>query len=63
MNLKEIKEPSDQKLFEAIEQENDTGFLTEDLVRVTRAKEGQWSAPMTSEQLVEKIKGLNGGKV
>jgi hypothetical protein len=61
MNLKEVKQPSDKKLFEEIEATNDTGFLTEDLVKVVRAKDGPWSEPMTSEQLTEHIRKLCGG--
>lgn len=42
MNLKEVKQPSDQTLFEEIDRDNDTGFLTEDLVKIVRAKDGKW---------------------
>jgi hypothetical protein len=62
MKLTEVQQPSDQKLFEEIDPQNDTGFLTEDLVKITRAKDGAWSAPMTSEQLTEKIRRLCGGQ-
>ena len=64
MNLKEIKQPSDKKLFEELDRQNDTGFLTEDLVEIYRTKEaGEWSEPMTSEQLEEEIKRLAGGQI
>jgi hypothetical protein len=62
MNLNEIKQPSDKTLFESIDQENDTGFLTEDLVKITRAhQDNTWSEPMTSEQLSEHIRKICGG--
>ena len=62
MKLTEVQQPSDQKLFEELDPQNDTGFLTEDLVKITRvAQEGKWSAPMTGEQLSEHIRKLCGG--
>lgn len=62
MNLNEIKQPSDKKLFEDLDAQNDTGFLTEDLVKITRAKQdAKWSEPMTGEQLDEHIRKLCGG--
>lgn len=60
MKLKEVKQPSDKKLFEEIDKNNDTGFLTEDLVQIVRATDGPWKE-VTSEQLEEDIKrAMNG---
>lgn len=61
MRLKEIAQPSDQRLFEELDQVNDTGFLTEDLVRITRAKDSQWSQPMTGAQLLEQVRNIYSG--
>ena len=63
MKLTEIQQPSDRTLFEEIDRENDTGFLTEDLVQIARAKQGTWSNTMTKSQLAEKIRKLNGNQV
>jgi hypothetical protein len=59
MNLKEVKQPSDQKLFEEIDRDNDTGFLTEDLVKIARAKDGKWQRH-TFEELQDHMRNLLG---
>jgi len=57
MRINEVQQPSDKTLFESIDAENNTGYLTEDLVRVVRAAESnQWSAPMTAQDLLESLK-------
>lgn len=44
MKLNEISQPSDKTLFEAIDKSNDTGFKTEDLVKIKRAElSGDWT--------------------
>jgi mRNA-degrading endonuclease YafQ of YafQ-DinJ toxin-antitoxin module len=42
MKLTEIKTPSREKLFEELNKDNDTGFLTEDLVDIVRAMKSSW---------------------
>lgn len=59
MNLKEVKQPSDQKLFEEIDRENDTDLLTEDLVKISRAKDGAWKEH-TNEGFESHMKALLG---
>lgn len=47
---------SKKALFEAINKEADeTGFLAEDLIRISEAHNGEWSQPMTSAQLDEQL--------
>lgn len=56
MKINEITMPSDKALFESIDATNNTGFLTEDLVKIVRTEqEGNWSAPMTAEQLLAEM--------
>jgi len=52
-------------LFEQLDTGNDTGFATTDLVKVVRQHQsGQWSEPMTAEELMDKLRGMVGaGKV
>lgn len=57
MRINEVQQPSDQALFESIDAENNTGFLTEDLVKVVRTHQvNEWSKPMTAEELLESLK-------
>lgn len=57
MRINEVQQPSDRALFESIDAENNTGFLTEDLVKVVRTHQAnEWSEPMTAEQLLESLK-------
>jgi hypothetical protein len=56
MKITEVQQPSDRTLFESIDRENNTGFLTEDLVRIVRENEAnRWSQPMTAEELLESL--------
>ena len=44
------------QLREAINQDNDTGFLTEDLVRIVEAHESnEWSEPQTADELLAEM--------
>lgn len=53
MKITELTQPTGQALFEALDQDNDTGFATEDLVRIVeQARSGQWSKPMTGDELI-----------
>jgi len=56
MKINEVTQPSDKTLFESIDATNDTGFLTEDLVKIVRTEQaGAWSEPMTADQLLEEM--------
>lgn len=65
MKITEVTQPSDQSLFEQLDSGNDSGFATADLVKVVRQHQtGQWSEPMTADELVAQLRGMVGaGKV
>jgi hypothetical protein len=52
MKITEVTQPSEQALFEAIDASNDTGFLTEDLVKIGKAHNGQWSDPVDVDEMM-----------
>ena len=57
MRINEVQQPSDKALFESINAENNTGYLTEDLVKIVRTHQAnEWSQPMTAEELLESLK-------
>lgn len=56
MKINEVSQPSDNTLFESIERTNNTGFLTEDLMKIYRTeKENNWSNPMSAEELLAEM--------
>lgn len=56
MKITEVQQPSTRALFESLDQDNDTGMLTEDLVRIVREHQtGTWSQPMTADELLESL--------
>ena len=56
MKISEVQQPSHAQLFEAVNRDNDTGFASEDLVKILREhRSGQWSQPMTAQQLLESL--------
>lgn len=56
MKISEVKQPSTARLLESVDQDNNTGFLSEDLVKILREHQAeQWSQPMTAEQLLESL--------
>lgn len=63
MKINEVMEPSDGKLFEQLDADNNTGLATGDLVRIVRqAREGKWSEPMSGDELMAHLgKIINGG--
>lgn len=61
MKLTEVQQPSDKALFEQIDSDNDTGFLTEDLVKIARAKTGEWKEHLTEETFEAHIRKVCGG--
>ena len=51
MKAKEVMQMSDEKLFESVDKNNNTGFLTEDVVKIIRQHEsGSWSKGYTAEE-------------
>lgn len=55
MRLNEVTKLTEQELTEVIDVNNDTGFKTEDLVKIAMVTEDQWSEPMTAEQLIAEM--------
>jgi hypothetical protein len=56
MKITEVTIPSSKSLFEELDKDNKTGFMTEDLVKVVQTHQtNEWSAPMTAEQLLESL--------
>ncbi len=56
MKITEVTKPSDKKLFETLDRQNDTGFLTEDLVKIVREDEkSNWSDPMTFDEFMAEM--------
>jgi hypothetical protein len=57
MRINEVQQPSDRALFESIDAENNTGYLTEDLVKIVRTHQAnEWGEPMTAQELLENLK-------
>lgn len=56
MKINEVRVSSTKSLTEAIAQDNKTGFLTEDLVRVIQQEQScEWSKPMTLEEMLAEM--------
>ena len=58
MKLNEVTQPSEKALFEAIDAHNDTGLLTEDVVKIIRSAHGPWSGPFTLEESNARLRAL-----
>jgi hypothetical protein len=57
MKITEVTIPSAKSLFESLDKDNNTGFMTEDLVSVVQtALTNEWSQPMTANELLESLK-------
>jgi len=54
MKITEVTQPSEQALFEAIDAENNTDILTEDLVNVIKGRRGSFQEA-TIDQLLEHV--------
>jgi hypothetical protein len=53
MKITEVEQMSEAKLLESINRENDTGFLTEDLVKIVDThRNDQWSEPMDPDDFI-----------
>lgn len=56
MKITEVTRPRGQALWEALDTDNDTGFLTEDLVRILQAHESAcWSPAQTADELIHEM--------
>ena len=56
MKINEVSQLSDKTLFESISKNNNTGFLTEDLMKIYRTeKNNDWSEPMTADELLQEM--------
>lgn len=59
MKHKEIKVDSAKKLTEAVGANNDTGFLTEDLVKIAQAEQmGDWSEPQSADEFLAELDAI-----
>ena len=55
-NIMKLTDISPKALFEAVQQESaGTGFLTEDLVNIVDAEQGEWSTPVSGQQLLAEM--------
>ena len=53
MKLAEIQFKDEKAMFEAFNANNDTGFSTEDLVKIVKAHNAsEWTAPMSAEEAI-----------
>lgn len=60
MLIKEVQQLRGQALFEALDRENDSGMLTEDLVAIVQEhRAGQWQS-VTGEELSRLLEGVRG---
>lgn len=56
MKINEVKVSSTKALTEAIARDNNTGFLTEDLVRIIQQEQScAWSRPMSLEEMLAEM--------
>lgn len=56
MKINEVKVASAKSLTESIAKNNDTGFLTEDLVSIVQQEQScSWSKPMTLEEMLAEM--------
>lgn len=56
MKINEVRVSSSKSLTEAIAADNQTGFLTEDLVSIVQQEQGcNWSKPMTLEEMLAEM--------
>jgi hypothetical protein len=61
MRLFEVTKLNDKELFEAVDRTNDTGFLTEDLVKIIKTDQvNEWSEPMDADELSKLMESWNG---
>lgn len=52
MKINEVTQPSDKALFESFDKDNDTGFATEDLVKIFRTHEANnWEETTFEDEL------------
>jgi hypothetical protein len=58
MKITEVTKPSDKALFESLDHGNDTGFATEDLVKIHRQHNSDKWEPASYEDLMAEIDAL-----
>jgi hypothetical protein len=64
MKITEVTTSTLTALRESLEQENNTGFLTEDLISIAKQHlSGQWSTPVTLEESLAIDKLIVEGKL
>jgi hypothetical protein len=56
MKINEVSQPSDQTLTESFGADNQTGFLTEDLVKIARVEQqAAWGQPQSADDLLAEM--------
>ena len=58
MKINEVTQPSDKALFESLDRGNDTGFATNDLVKIHRQHNSNKWEPASHEDLMSEIDAL-----
>lgn len=58
MKLNEVTQPIDKDLFESLNKNNDTGFATNDLVKIHRQHHSNNWEPASYEDLISEIDAL-----
>lgn len=63
MKITEVLKSNSQSLYESLDQTNDTGVLTEDLVKVVEThRADDWSPALTLEESIEMDRLIAEGK-
>jgi hypothetical protein len=61
MLIKEVQQPTDRALFEALDRENNSGLLTQDLVSIVREHQSnRWSESITGDELSQLLENIRG---
>lgn len=59
MKITEVSRPRDRAaLTESLSANNNTGFLSEDLVQIVEAHEGEWSAEMSADDMLAEMDAM-----
>lgn len=60
MKITEVTELNEQELLEAIEQNNDTGLKSKDVVKIIQSQSQTWSEPRDADEAVLRLYQLVG---
>jgi hypothetical protein len=51
--MKKTEEMTEEELFAELDGDNDSGFQTNDLVKLVRSEDGPWSEPVSGEEFMK----------